>query len=241
MGGALAVGCSSGSPGDADTPTSSEGGTSGRDGVQATPSPDAAQELPPADPDPKSTFGIDRAITVDTVDGWLGRDDVAYRDVRMLFDPADYASIGGDPDLTATIEGFKVVPFPFVATLPPLPVAHAYEGPAAWTVEWDEDGSIVAATPAYWESESLLDDLFPKDKAIFLLCGAGGYAGQMRQLLVHLGWDADKVYNIGGFWSYKGAHRVELIESSSDTDDGKLCCMWRVEVAPIDFSRMHVR
>lgn len=242
IGGALAVGCSSGSPRDAEeSSTASDGVSSEQNGAQDASSLDAGRELPPADPDPESGFGIDRAITVDTVDEWLGRDDVAYRDVRMLFDPADYASIGGDPDLTATIEGFKVVPFPLVATLPPLPVANAYDGPAAWTVEWAEDGSIATATPAYRESESLLDDLFPKDKAIFLLCGAGGYAGQMRQLLVHLGWDAEKVYNIGGFWSYKGAHKIELIESSGDTDDGRLCCMWRTEVAPIDFSRMHAR
>lgn len=239
--GLAAIGCSA-APSDV-SPDGREGGDDGTGARQSVVAPDATQgaprDLPPANPDPESGFGVDSSINIETIDEWLERDDVAYRDVRMLFDPADYASIGGDPDLTATVEGFKVVPFPLVATLPPLPVAGAYEGPAAWTVEWAEDGSIASASPAYRESESLLRDLFPEDKAIFLMCGAGGYAGQMRQLLIHLGWDAEKVYNVGGFWSYAGKHRVELIGSSPDTDDGRLCCMWRVEVAPIDFTWMH--
>lgn len=220
-----------------------ENGNNSIDMQQGAASPDALRDtlgnLPPASVDPHSDFGIDSNINIETIDEWLGRDDVAYRDVRMLFDPADYASIGGNSDLTATVDGFKVVPFPFVATLPPLPVAGAYEGPVAWTVEWAEDGSIVSALPAYRESESLLRDLFPEDKAIFLMCGAGGYAGQMRQLLIHLGWDAERVYNVGGFWSYAGKRRVELIEPSSGVGDDRLCCMWRVEVAPIDFEWMH--
>ena len=56
------------------------------------------------------------------------------------------------PNLTATVEGFKVVPFPYLATLPPLPVANAYDGQTAWTVEWADDGSIVSATPNFRES-----------------------------------------------------------------------------------------
>lgn len=158
--------------------------------------------LPAPEADPESPFGVDANVNVGTTDQWLGREDVAYRDMRLFFDPADYASIGGDPNLTATVEGFKVVPFPYLATLPPLPVANAYDGQTAWTVEWADDGSIVSATPNFRESGPLLDELFPKDKAIFLMCGAGGYAGQAKTLLVHLGWNADKLYNIGGFWNY---------------------------------------
>ncbi|MEG0374472.1 MAG: hypothetical protein RR505_03465 [Raoultibacter sp.] len=202
---------------------------------------EAEQALPPAQPDPKSAFGVDQAIYIDTIDQWLGRSDVVYRDVRMLFDTADFAAIGGDPDLSATIEGFKVVSFPLLATMPALPVAGAYSGPAAWTVTWAEDGSIVAAEPAYWESELLLEELFPKDKAIFILCGAGAYAGLTKDLLVYLGWDAEKLYNVGGFWSYRGERKVELIKRGANPDGSDQCCMWRVDCAPIDFARMHVR
>ena len=87
-----------------------------------------AKPLPAPEADPASEFGVDANISMRTIDEWLDRDDVAYRDMRMLFDPADYGAMGGDPDLSATIEGFKVVPFPLVATLPPLPVAGAYTG-----------------------------------------------------------------------------------------------------------------
>lgn len=199
------------------------------------------QALPAAKPDPQSAYGVDLAINIDTIDQWLKRDDVVYRDVRMLFDPADFASIGGDPDLSATVEGFKVTSLPFLATLPPLPVAGAYSGPTAWTVAWSEDGGIASAEPAYWESELLLEELFPKEKSIFIMCGAGAYAALTKDLLVYLGWDADKLYNVGGFWSYKGDRKVELIKRAANPDGSDQCCMWRVEQASIDFSQMHIR
>ncbi len=195
-----------------------------------------AKPLPAPEADPASEFGVDANISMRTIDEWLDRDDVAYRDMRMLFDPADYGAMGGDPDLSATIEGFKVVPFPLVATLPPLPVAGAYTGLTAWKVEWSDDGGVSSAAPNYRESERLLEDLFPKDRAIFLMCGAGGYAGQMKALLAFLGWDAQKLYNVGGFWSYAGARAVQLIERSGGET---LHCMWRADVAPIDFTWMH--
>ena len=58
-------------------------------------------------------FGVDKNINISTIDEWLGRPEVAYRDVRMLFDPADYGAIGGNADLSSTIVGFKIVPYPY--------------------------------------------------------------------------------------------------------------------------------
>ena len=51
--------------------------------------------LPPPETDASSEFGVDVNINMETIDQYLDREDVAYRDVRMLFDPADYAAIGG--------------------------------------------------------------------------------------------------------------------------------------------------
>jgi hypothetical protein len=109
-----------------------------------------------------------------------GPDDVAYRDVRMLFDPADYASIGGEADLTRTIEGFKIEPFPYIATLPALPVSGAYNGDCLFTVTWDESGAIASAEANYMESMRILEELFPKDKAIFPHVRRRGLFGMMK-------------------------------------------------------------
>ena len=77
---------------------------------------DAAALLPPADPDPDNPFGIDKNINMTTIDQYLNLPGVAYRDARMLMDPARYEEIGGHANMDMTLEGFKVVPFPYVGT-----------------------------------------------------------------------------------------------------------------------------
>lgn len=199
----------------------------------------AQKQLPAAQPDASIQFGVDKNINIDTIDNWLNRDDVAYRDMRMLYDPADYAAIGGEADLTHTIEGFKIVPYPYIATLQELPVSGAYVGDCLFTVTWGSDGSVVSAEPNYEESMMILEELFPKDKAIFLMCGGGGYSGMMRSLLVFLGWDASKLYNVGANWSYKGEHSLELIVYPEKAGGDKIYATWRADYACIDFSRLH--
>ena len=195
--------------------------------------------LPTAEPDANSQFGVDKNININNIDNWLNRDEVVYRDVRMLFDPADYAAIGGDADLSRTIEGFKVVPYPFVATLTALPVSGAYDGDCLFAVKWGDDGSVIEVTANFNESMMILEELFPKDKAIFLMCGGGGYSGMMKSLLIFLGWDASKLYNVGANWSYKGEHSQELIVYPEDANGNKTFATWRADYAYIDFSRLH--
>lgn len=195
--------------------------------------------LPAPEPDPKSMFGVDRNINVKTLDAYLGRDDVAYRDVRMLFDPADYAAIGGNADLTETVAGFRIVPYPYLASLPPLPVKNAYAGEKLFTLTWDRKGVITDAVPNYLEAQTVLEDLFPKDRAVFLMCGGGGYAAMTRALLAFLGWDPAKLYNLGAGWEYAGAHGVELIRCGKETGGEDLYATWRADYALIDFSRLH--
>ena len=198
-----------------------------------------ADALPASEPDETNMFGVDKNINMETLDQYLGRDDVAYRDVRMLFDPADYAAIGGNADLASTVEGFRIVPYPYLATLSALPVAGAYDGDTLYTLTWNEDGSIATATANYEESMLVLEDLFPKDKAIFLMCGGGGYAGMTKSLLIFLGWDPALLYNVGGNWSYQGDHGVELIQYSEDANGNDYFATWRANYAYIDFSRLH--
>ncbi len=198
-----------------------------------------AEPLPAPEVDVESQFGVDKNINMDTIDGYLGRDDVAYRDVRMLFDPADYASIGGEADLSKTITGFKVVPYPYIATLSSLPVANAYAGDTLFTVAWNDDGTIASVTENYRESMMILEELFPRDTAIFLMCGGGGYAGMTKTLLIYLGWDENLLYNIGANWEYTGDNALELIVYSEDADDENINATWRADYAYIDFSRLH--
>ena len=197
--------------------------------------------LPAPEVDTKSQFGVDKNININTIDNYLGRDDVAYRDVRMLFDPADYASIGGDADLSKTITGFKIVPYPYIGTLGALPVSNAYEGDTLFTVEWNADGTIASVTENYKESMMILEELFPKDTAIFLMCGGGGYAGMTKTLLMYLGWDENLLYNIGANWEYTGNNSLELIVYPEDANDDNINATWRADYAYIDFSRLHAK
>ena len=198
-----------------------------------------AQELPPPEIDSTSQFGVDKNINMNTIDNYLGRDDVVYRDVRLLFDPADYGAIGGEADLTRTIEGFKVVPYPFIGTLQTLPVDGAYTSDTLFDVVWNADGSVASAKANYEESMIILEELFPKDKAIFLMCGGGGYAGMMKNLLLFLGWDETLVYNIGANWTYSGEHKYELIIYPEDANGDIIYATWRADYAYIDFERLH--
>lgn len=199
----------------------------------------SGKPLPPPSADPESLFGVDQNINMTTIDAYLGRTDAVYRDMRMLFDPAAYESIGGEANLTRTIAGFKVVPFPYIATLQKLPVENAYQGETLFAVEWNADGTIASASPRYQESEQVLRELFPQDRAIFLMCGGGGYAGMMKTLLIELGWDANLLYNVGANWTYAGEHALELLVYPEEADGALIYATWRADYAYLDFSRMH--
>ena len=198
----------------------------------------APKALPAPSVNAESQFGVDANVNISNIDEWLDRDDVVYRDMRMLFDPADYAAIGGEADLTHTIEGFKVVPFPYIATLQSLPVEGAYTGDCLYTVEWNADGTVKSAAPNYAESEMILRELFPKDKAIFLMCGGGGYAGMMKQLLLFLDWDENLLYNIGANWEYAGSRGMELVVYPEEAGGRNIYATWRADYAYIDFTRL---
>ena len=62
----------------------------------------------------RSTFGIDKNINEETIDKYLNRSDSVYRDMRMLEDPGNYEAIGGDSHLSGIIEGFEVIPYPYL-------------------------------------------------------------------------------------------------------------------------------
>ena len=160
----------------------------------------------------RGQLGIDKNINESNIDKYLGRSDAVYRDMRMLKDPAEYEKVGGDSYLSGFVNGFEVVPLPYLVNVSGLPeqVGDTYTGKTLFT---NNNGYY---TPNYKESLQVLEALFPKDKVIFLMCGGGGYAGMMKNMLVALGWDESKIYNVGGYWYYDGANNVEVKRVDSD-------------------------
>ena len=179
----------------------------------------------------RGMLGIDKNINEDTIDQYLGRNDSVYRDVRMLVDDGNYESIGGDSYLSGFVDGFEVIPYPYLAPLSGLPesVGKGYTGSTLFSM--DENGTYI---PNYTESLDVLEYLFPKDKNIFLMCGGGGYAGMTKTLLVSLGWDGNKIYNTGGFWNYKGEHKIQVFNEKEKTYD-----FWKVPYHNINFTLLN--
>ena len=168
----------------------------------------------------RGKYGIDKNINETTIDNYLNRTDTVYRDVRMLEDPASWENKGGDRFLSGYIKGFEIIPSPYLANYTQEyidqkkieNVTDLYQGRTLFSL--DENGDY---TPNYEESMSILETIFPKDKNIFIMCGAGGYAGQVKNMLIKLGWDEKKVRDIGGYWYYEGVNSIQVKE----TIDGK--------------------
>ena len=179
----------------------------------------------------RGQLGIDKNVNEKTIDEYLGREDAVYRDVRMLKDPGNYEAIGGDSYLSGFVKGFEVIPYPYLTQVKglPEPVGESYTGRTLFT---EVDGKYKAN---YEESLDILEYYFPKDKVIFLMCGGGGYAGMTKNLLVSLGWDANKIYDVGGFWSYNGKNKVQV----KRTVDGKdIYDFWKVTYHDINFDQL---
>jgi rhodanese-related sulfurtransferase len=150
----------------------------------------------------------------------------------MLEDPATYEALAdGDRFLSGFVQGFEVVPYPYLAPVEGLPseVKNAYSGPSLFR---HENGQYIAN---YQESMDILEYLFPKDKNIFLMCGGGGYAGMTKAMLVSLGWDENKIYNTGGYWYYEGENAV-IVKNDKYKDSYDF---WKVPYHNINFKELH--
>lgn len=177
----------------------------------------------------RGELGIDKNINEATIDSYLGRSDAVYRDVRMLKDPGNYEAIGGDSYLSGFVDGFEIVPFPYIVNVTGLPeaVGDTYTGSTLFSF----DGENYVAN--YKESMQILEDLFPKDKVIFLMCGGGGYSGMLKNMLVKLGWDETKIYDVGGYWFYEGENNVPVKRTL--VDGTEVYDFYKVPYHEIDF------
>lgn len=181
----------------------------------------------------RGELGIDKNINEKTIDQYLGRNDSVYYDMRMLEDSVRYEEMGGDSYLSGFIDGFEVIPYPYLAPVTGLTenVGEPYSGPTLFSLT--ESGEYIAN---YEESMEILEYFFPKDKKIFLMCGGGGYAGMTRELLIALGWNEDFIYNVGGYWYYEGEHNVEVKRENSDGT--MLYDFWKVPYHDIRYEEL---
>ena len=185
----------------------------------------------------RGVYDIDKNVNEKTIDNYLGRNDVVYRDVRMLEDTATWENKGGTREMTGFVKGFEVIPYAYLTEFPQEyidqkkneNVTGLYKGKTLFRLE---DGKYVAN---YKESMDILEYLFPKDKFIFLMCGAGGYANFTKQMLVALGWDKAKIYNVGGYWNYEGKN---LVSTEIKNGDKVKYDFSKVPYHNIDFSRL---
>ena len=188
-----------------------------------------ALPLPEITDGQRGELGIDKNINESNIDNYLGRSDSVYRDMRMLKDPANYEAIDGDSYLSGYVDGFEIIPYPYLVNVVGLPeaVGKSYDGKTLFT---QNDKNEYAAN--YDESQRILEDIFPKDKKIFLMCGGGGYAGMTKSMLVKLGWDSSKIYVVGGYWFYEGKHDVKA--KSGEGENAKYA-FWKVPYHNINF------
>ena len=68
------------------------------------------------------------------------------------------------------------------------------------------------------------------------MCGGGGYAGMTKALLVSQGWNADKIYNVGGYWYYEGKNNIQV---KIEKDKEVTYAFWKVPYHDIDFKSLH--
>ena len=184
----------------------------------------------------RGIYDIDKKINEATIDNYLDRSDIVYRDVRMLEDTAAWENAEGERYLTGFVKGFEIIPYAYLANFTESyikekadeNVSNLYSGKTLFKL--DEDGNYVAN---YKESMPILEYIFPKDKTIFLMSGNGSYANLTKQMLVALGWDRSKIYNVGGFWNYDGKNTV-----STKVDGKDKCDFSKVAYHAIDFDRL---
>lgn len=186
----------------------------------------------------RGVYGIDKNINEKTIDNYLNRSDTVYRDVRLLEDTATWENKGGERILTGFVEGFEIVPYAYLTEFPEEyikqkeeeNVSGLYQGKTLFHL--DENNNYIAN---YEESMEILEYLFPKDKYIFIMCGAGGYANFTKKMLISLGWNEEKIYNVGGYWNYEGNKSISTV---NDHGNETTYDFWKVNYHNIDFNKL---
>ena len=68
------------------------------------------------------------------------------------------------------------------------------------------------------------------------MCGGCDYAGMTKNMLVSLGWDETKIYNVGGYWYYKGNNNIDIKRTYNGEN---VYDFWKLTYHNIDFDILH--
>lgn len=132
----------------------------------------------------------DSGVNTSNIDDYLFRKDVVYVDLR----PYSWVAKDGH------IAGFSFFPFYDL-------IAHRKNDDRLFKMDvvYKDDGNkilggeIGSFTPNFMESEMVINRLFPKDKYIFTISQSGLEGCYFLNLLIQLGYEPSKLYNVGGF------------------------------------------
>ena len=186
----------------------------------------------------RGVYGIDKNINEKTIDNYLHRTDVVYRDVRMLEDSASWENKWWTRNLEWFVEWFEVVPYAFLTQFPQEYIDQKASENVFGLYTWktlfslDENGNYIAN---YVESMEILEYLFPKDKYIFLMCGAGWYANFTKKMLIALWRDETKIYNV---WWYRNYEWNRGISTINNNGNSVTYDFWKVPYYNIDFDSL---
>jgi rhodanese-related sulfurtransferase len=135
----------------------------------------------------------------------LGRDDVVYIDLREANTNERDDGYADNNYMGVHLKGFKNIEF--VSYIQGNKNQLFYVAP---------DKSLA---PRYTTSLEILEELFPKDKAIFLMCDSGNKARSVMKLLAQYGWDMSKVYNVGAIANYGNSNYLLISTGAQKNDD----------------------
>ena len=144
-----------------------------------------------------STKMSESPITPKNIDDYLFREDCVYLDTRYAYQFYQEGSIAG----------FLNLPFyEYIADF-------NKDAGALFTITKVtlEDGTVIlpgepgSFVANYEESEELIKDIIPQDKNILVIATAGVESSYLLSLLIQLGYDPDKLYNVGSFTTGMGS------------------------------------
>ena len=149
----------------------------------------------------EDTSTITTPINAANLDKYLFREDVQYVDLRNVED------IIAD----GYIAGFQFIPFhTVIASFSDPETLYNMKDAKDSDGNWTYAGQIGGFYQQYQESAQVIRSLFDKNKYIFFVSQAGSEGSYMINLLIQLGYDGNKLYNVCGVIGTEGAYSYSV-------------------------------